>query len=51
MIEPYWVIIGPLVLVAVGMMVRLWYVAGTVSRVAADDRGVGRDGGDLGDRR
>ncbi len=49
--ETYWLIIGPLVLLAVGMLGGVWYVAGTVPRVAADDRGVGRDSGDLGDSR
>lgn len=49
--EMYWLIIGPLVLLAIAMLGGVWYVAGTVPRVAADDRSVGRDGGGLDDRR
>lgn len=39
----YWLIIGPLVVLNVVMLGRLWYVAGTAPRVGADARGVAGD--------
>ncbi len=46
----HWVIIGPLVVFTLGMLMRLWYVAGTAPRVGTGGRHVADHRRALGDR-